>query len=253
MPDVRTERLARTRSLIDAAARIVVLTGAGISTDSGIPDFRGPNGLWTTNPAAERLSDLRSYLDDPELRRQTWRSRATHPAWQAEPNAAHLALVALEKTGRLHTLVTQNIDGLHQRAGSSPGRVVEIHGTMFATECLSCDDRRTMRAALDRVAAGEPDPGCRVCGGILKAATVSFGQPMDMAVLHRAEDAVNSCDLLLVVGSSLTVQPAAGLVSTAALAGATVVVCNASRTPYDGLAAVVLREPIGEILPALLG
>jgi NAD-dependent protein deacetylase/lipoamidase len=242
--------------LVDGAAvmaeakRIVVLSGAGVSTESGIPDFRGPNGLWTRDPSAERMSTFADYRDDPEVRRRSWRSRLAHPAWTAAPNAAHHALVSLERSGRLVALVTQNIDGLHQRAGSTS--VLELHGTMHETVCLTCADRRPMRAALDRVAAGEEDPPCEVCGGILKSATISFGQPLDTDVLMAARDAVLSCDLMLAVGSSLSVQPAAGLVGLAAQAGATVLICNASQTPYDSLATVVLRGPLGEVLPALV-
>jgi NAD-dependent deacetylase len=232
------------------AKRVTVLSGAGVSTDSGIPDFRGPNGLWTRDPSAERMSTFADYRDDPEVRRRSWQARLSHPGWAAEPNAAHRALVALEQAGRLVALVTQNIDGLHQRAGSVS--VLELHGTMHETVCLSCDDRRPMRAALDRVAEGDPDPACLVCGGILKSATISFGQPLDTDVLMAARDAVLSCDLMLAVGSSLSVQPAAGLVGLAARAGAAVVICNASETPYDDLAAIVLRDPLGEVLPALV-
>ncbi|MQA10424.1 MAG: NAD-dependent deacetylase [Pseudonocardiaceae bacterium] len=246
------EQLDRARSLLAEAQRVTVMTGAGISTDSGIPDFRGPNGVWTKNPAAERMSNLQTYLSDPEVREQSWRSRLEHPAWQATPNAAHEALVRLERAGRLHAILTQNIDGLHQRAGSDPDRVLELHGTMFATECMGCGQRGDMDAALRRVADGETDPPCRECGGILKSATISFGQALDREVLERASDAAQSCDLMLSVGSSLTVHPAAGLVGLAARAGAPVVVCNGSETPYDDVAAAVLRDPISEVLPALI-
>jgi NAD-dependent deacetylase len=237
-------------AVVAEARRIAVLSGAGISTDSGIPDFRGPNGLWTRDPSAERMSTFTDYRDDPAVRLRSWQARLEHPAWTAEPNAAHRALVSLEQAGRLVALVTQNIDGLHQRAGSRS--VLELHGTMHETVCLTCNDRRPMREALDRVAAGTPDPSCPVCGGILKSATISFGQPLDTEVLMAARDAVLSCDLMLAVGSSLSVQPAAGLVGLAAQAGATVVICNASETPYDDVAAIVLRGPLGEVLPALL-
>jgi NAD-dependent protein deacetylase/lipoamidase len=234
------------------ARRIVALTGAGISTDSGIPDFRGPNGVWTRDPEAAKLVTLDAYLADPAVRRRAWRSRREHPAWSATPNPAHHALVELERAGRLHAIVTQNIDGLHQRAGSDPARVIEIHGTLFAVECLSCGDRTTMAEALDRVAAGEEDPDCRRCGGILKSATISFGQRLDPVTLRRAVAAAAAADLLLAVGTSLSVQPAAGLVEVAAQAGARVVIVNASPTPYDDLADVVLREPIGTVLPELV-
>lgn len=242
---------AQARELIAKAGRIVVLSGAGISTDSGIPDFRGPDGLWTKNPDAQRMSSFLEYQRDPVLRAKTWQARRVHPAWTAEPNAAHVALARLENAGRLVAIVTQNIDRLHQRAGSS--RVIELHGTMFETVCLSCAEVRPMREALDRVAVGESDPPCLRCGGILKSATVSFGQALDRAVLDEARAAAESADLLMAVGSSLTVQPAAGLVGLASRAGAVVVVCNASPTPYDGLAAAVVRESLSMVLPELVG
>jgi NAD-dependent deacetylase len=231
--------------------RICVLTGAGISTDSGIPDFRGPQGLWTRDPGAEKLSTLQYYVADPDIRRRAWQARSNHP-WHAQPNAAHAALVDLERQGRLLALVTQNIDGLHQAAGSSPGRVLEVHGTVHEVECLSCHDRTSMRSALDRVDAGEPDPACLRCGGILKSATISFGQEMDERVLGAAAEAAAECDVLLAVGTSLRVWPVAGLVEIAAAHGARVGIVNAEPTPYDELADLVVREPIGTALPPLL-
>lgn len=246
------DALADAAAVVREASRIAVLSGAGISTESGIPDFRGPQGLWTKDPAAERMSSLRHYRDDPQVRQRSWQARRSHPVWDARPNAAHRALVALEEAGRLHAILTQNIDRLHQRAGSDPELVVELHGSMFDTDCLSCGDRRPMRAALDRVEAGEADPPCLVCGGILKSATISFGQPLDVDVLNRAREAAVTCDLMLVAGSSLAVQPAAGLVGLAARAGATVVICNGSETPYDRLAAFVLRDRLGTVLPELV-
>jgi NAD-dependent deacetylase len=234
------------------AGRVTVLTGAGISTESGIPDFRGPQGIWTKNPGAARMFDLDSYLADQELRRTAWRNRREHPAWSAEPNAGHRALVSLEQAGRLQAIVTQNIDGLHQRAGSDPARVIEIHGTIFEVECLGCDRRTTMRENLDRVEAGESDPACLSCGGVQKAATISFGQPLRPDVLDAALRAARSCDLMLAVGSTLQVQPAAGLAEVAVRAGARLVIVNRDPTPYDGLADAILREPIGTVLPRLV-
>jgi len=229
---------------------ITVLTGAGISTDSGIPDFRGPNGVWTRDPAAQQMFTLQNYLADPELRRRSWQNRRAHAAWTAEPNAGHHALVDLERTGRLRALITQNIDGLHQRAGSQS--VIELHGTLYGVECLDCDDRTEMSAALARVEAGEEDPPCLRCGGILKSATISFGQHLDTAVLRRAQEAARDCAQFYAIGTSLTVQPAAGLARLAARHGARLVIVNAEPTPYDELADLVIREPIGHALPALL-
>ena len=235
-----------------AASTITVLTGAGISTDSGIPDFRGPNGLWTRDPAAARLSDLDAYIAEPEVRRRAWIGRRDHPAWSAEPNAGHRALVDLERTGRLLAIVTQNIDGLHQRAGSDPARVVEVHGTIHEVVCLACDDRTTMRSALARVADGEADPDCQHCGGILKSATISFGQSLDRATLQRAFSCAHECDALIAVGTSLQVYPVAAMVEHAAAAGAKVIIINAQPTPYDGVVDAVIREPIGTALPTLV-
>jgi len=245
------DSLDAAKALLADARRVVALTGAGISTDSGIPDYRGPNGLWSTAGADRRPPSMAAYLASPELRQRVWRLRAEHPAWRAEPNPGHLALVALERAGRLAALLTQNIDGLHQRAGSS--RVVELHGTITRSRCAGCAEELPMARTLARVAGGEIDPPCRRCGGILGSATVSFGQPLDRAVLTAARAAATSADLMLAVGSSLTVQPAAGLVGLATRAGAVVVVCNDSPTPYDGLATVVLRDRIGTVLPALAG
>jgi NAD-dependent protein deacetylase/lipoamidase len=247
-----TGATAKTAGWVRDAGRVTALTGAGISTDSGIPDFRGPQGVWTRDPSAAALVTLDAYVSDPAVRRRAWRSRRDHPAWAAEPNAAHRSLVDLERAGRLHAIVTQNIDGLHQRAGSDPARVLELHGTLYQVECLSCADRTPMRAALDRVEDGEPDPACRRCGGILKSATVSFGQSLDPTVLSDATAAVAAADLLLVVGSSLTVHPAAGLVGVAARNGTRVVIVNAEPTPYDAVADARLPEPIGTVVPALV-
>jgi NAD-dependent deacetylase len=204
---------------VDEAERVVVLTGAGISTDSGIPDFRGPNGVWTKNPAAEKTATLEHYLADPAVRRQAWQNRLVSPAWNARPNAGHDAIVELERRQKLHTLITQNIDELHQLAGSDPAKVVEIHGTMRKVVCWTCGERGPMEPVLERVRAGDPDPACRTCGGILKSATISFGQNLVVADLERAERAALECDLLLAVGSTLTVYPAAGVVPLAKRAG----------------------------------
>jgi NAD-dependent deacetylase len=236
---------------VHASSRIVALTGAGISTDSGIPDFRGPQGVWTKNPKAEKLSNIHYYMSDPEVRRLAWQSRLEHPAWQATPNAGHRALVDLERAGKLHALVTQNIDGLHQRAGNSPDKVIEVHGTMREVMCMRCGWRAPMESALERVRAGEDDPPCTHCGGILKSATISFGQALVPEVIERAMQVAEEADLLLAVGSSLQVYPIAGAVPAAKSAGARVVILNAEPTPFDAIADAVLRAPIGEVLPIL--
>lgn len=245
-------RVDEVADWIREARRVTVLTGAGVSTDSGIPDFRGPNGVWTQNPKAERLATLDAYLNDPDVRRESWAKRLEHQAWTATPNAGHEALVALERSGRLRGLITQNVDGLHQRAGSSPGLVTEIHGTIWFAQCLGCGERTPMEATLQRVRDGDEDPHCRDCGGIIKSATISFGQALDPDVVQAAADAATDCDLFLAVGTSLTVHPAAGLCELAVRAGARLVIINAQPTPYDDLADAVINEPIGESLPRLV-
>jgi NAD-dependent protein deacetylase/lipoamidase len=244
--------LTAVRGWIAQSGRLVVLTGAGISTESGIPDFRGPQGVWTRNPEAEKQSTIQHYVADPDVRRRAWRSRLESPAWTATPNAGHRALVELERRGKLDTLITQNIDGLHQAAGSSPAKVVEVHGTMREVVCLACGERAPMERALARVRAGEDDPPCRTCGGILKSATISFGQSLVPEDLRRAEQAARRCDLLLAVGTKLSVWPVAGVVPVAKDAGARVVIVNAEPTEMDSLADAVLRGAIGEILPRLI-
>ena len=244
--------IATVRGWIATATRLVALTGAGISTESGIPDFRGPQGVWTRNPEAEKQATLQHYMADPEVRKRAWRSRLESPAWRAEPNAGHRALVELERRGILDTLITQNIDGLHQRAGSSSDRVIEIHGTMREVNCMACGERAPMERALARVRAGEDDPPCRSCGGILKSATISFGQGLVARDLTRAQDAARRCDLMLAVGSTLSVFPVAGVVPVAKEAGARVVIINAEPTAMDDLADAVLRGPIGVLLPRLV-
>jgi NAD-dependent deacetylase len=253
MDEAGAERRDDGRQVVAAARRITVLTGAGISTDSGIPDFRGPQGVWTRDPAAERTSTLADYLADPEVRRRSWQTRLASPAWAARPNAGHQALVDLERQGRLRAVVTQNIDELHQRAGTDPNLVIELHGTMWRARCWSCGDEGPMQTTLERVRAGEEDPQCLQCGGILKSATISFGQSLDPETLARAEEAVLDCDLLLAVGSTLLVHPAAGLVPLAYRNRAPVVIVNDQPTGYDHLAQAVIREPISTVLPHLVG
>ena len=247
------EVIDRVRTWIDGSERVVVLTGAGISTDSGIPDFRGPKGVWTRNPGAEKRATLQHYLSDPEVRRKAWRDRLDHPAWVAQPNAGHRALVHLERRGKLDTLITQNVDGLHQDAGSDPERVVEVHGTVRQVMCMCCDDRAPMQRVLDRVRAGEADPPCRTCGGILKSATISFGQNLVPGDIARAEAAARQADLLLAVGSTLAVYPVADVVPVARMAGARIVILNGSETAMDHLTDALVRGPIGALLPRIVG
>jgi NAD-dependent deacetylase len=250
--DTERDQIEKARGLIAAARSVTVLTGAGVSTDSGIPDFRGPQGVWTRNPAAERIWTFEHYRDDPEVRRAAWADRVEHPMWTARPGRAHEALVRLEASGKLVALLTQNIDELHQAAGSSPDSVLELHGTNHHTVCLTCGAVAPMAEALDRVRAGEDDPGCASCGGVLKATTIMFGEMLDMDVLHRAREAALACDVFLAVGTSLGVHPAAGLVDVATMVDAEVIIVNAEPTPYDPVASVVLRGGISEVLPAIV-
>jgi NAD-dependent deacetylase len=243
--------LQAARGWITSAERIVVLTGAGISTDSGIPDFRGPQGVWTKNPLAEKLSNIHYYLSDPEVRKASWQNRLTSPAWTAKPNAGHLALVELEKRKKLHALITQNIDELHQIAGNSPELVIEVHGTMRRFMCWGCGMRGPMDKVLERVRAGEADPECRDCGGILKSDTISFGQQLVPEVIDRAMQAAGEADLFLAVGTSLQVYPVAGAFDIARSAGAKTVIVNAEPTPYDSVADAVLPGSISQVLPAI--
>ncbi len=245
--------IATVRAWVEAARRVVVLTGAGISTDSGIPDFRGPNGVWTRNPEAERLSDIRYYTTDREVRKASWRARLEHPAWTAAPNAGHHALAALERRGGLRALITQNIDGLHLSAGNSPERVIEVHGNLHQAVCLACGRKAPMQVVLDRVRSGDEDPECETCGGILKSDTISFGQALVPEVIERAMQAAKDADLLLAVGTSLRVYPVANAVPIARAAGARVVIMNAEPTQFDAIADAVLNGSISTELPQVCG
>ena len=245
-------QIDKARSWVDDAKRVVVLTGAGISTESGIPDFRGPQGVWTRNPQAEKLSNIHHYMADADVRKAAWKSRLEHPAWKAKPNAGHIALAALERRGKLHALITQNIDELHQLAGNSPEKVIEVHGTVRKVICMACGMTAPMQEALDRVRAGEEDPPCRDCGGILKSATVSFGQQLVPKVIGRAMRVSMEADLFIAIGTSLQVYPIAGALEIAKAAGARIVILNGEPTPFDATADAVFREPIGVTLPVLL-
>lgn len=244
--------IAQVSRWLRDASNVVVLTGAGISTDSGIPDFRGPNGVWTKNPLAEKMSDIRYYLADPEVRKLAWQSRLHSPVWSVQPNAGHMALVELERRNKLHTLVTQNVDELHQKAGTHPDRVVEVHGTMGHTRCWDCNDRLPMQVTLDRVLAGEEDPPCRECGGILKSDTISFGQALIPEVIDRALRSAEECDVLLCIGSTLSVGPVNNMVPRAKHGGAKIAIVNGDPTEMDAYADVVIFGGISQILPLVV-
>ncbi len=242
-PDLRS-----AADLIGRAERVFVLAGAGMGTESGIPDFRGPGGLWTRDPAAQRMFDLDAYRSDPQLREAAWRLRMASEIRTAAPNAGHVALARWEEE-RTVTIATQNIDGLQQRAGSTT--VLELHGTYWEWMCLTCDRRGPVTEAFARVAAGEPDPACVDCGGILKSGTVAFGQPLPRATWDAAVAAARGCDVAVAIGTTLAVQPAASLCSVAVSAGAPLIIINGEATPYDDVATVTLHERIGPTLTAL--
>jgi NAD-dependent deacetylase len=231
---------------------VALLTGAGVSTDSGIPDYRGPNGLWRRDPDAEKLVTYEYYMGDPEIRRRSWRMRLEQHALRPEPNAAHGAVAGLERSGVPVRVITQNVDGLHQQAGMPARKVLELHGTARSFVCTGCHARGPMEEAFARIEAGEDDPACRECGGILKPATVMFGERLDPVVLGEAAAISKACEVFVAVGTSLQVQPAAGLAGVAADHGARLVIVNAEPTPYDDRADQIVREPIGTALPELL-
>jgi NAD-dependent deacetylase len=243
-----SEHLSVVAGWLGDASRVLVFTGAGISTESGIPDFRGPNGVWKTRDPLRYT--IQNYLADPQVRRESWQLRLESPVDSAQPNAGHQAIVALEEMGKVIALVTQNIDGLHQRAGSR--NVIELHGTTRDAACLSCARRMPIEVVLDRVREGELDPTCEGCGGILKAATISFGQALVEADVDRAMAYASSCDMCLAVGSTLSVWPAAGVPLQAARTGARLVIVNDGDTDLDIAAAAVIRGRAGTVLPALI-
>ena len=255
---METERsgLDRVQDLVAGANRIVLLTGAGISTDSGIPDFRGPKGVWTLNPKAEKMSNIRYYLADPEVRELAWQNRLRSAAWEARPNPGHEAVVALQERGQLHAVITQNVDGLHQLSGVRDDLVVEVHGTMRYTRCWTCDERLPMAATLKRVTAGETDPDCLRCRergerGILKSDTISFGQSLIPEVIDRAFQVAKECDLLIAVGTTLAVGPVNQVVPEARRGGAPIVIVNAEPTEMDHLATEIIRSGISDVLPTI--
>lgn len=240
--------------LLSRAERIVAFTGAGVSTESGIPDFRSPGGVWTRYDP--RKLDFANYVGDPQVRADLWAMRREFFAGSWKPNAAHHALAALERAGRLLGVITQNIDGLHREAGSHT--IIELHGTAREVMCIGhrpvggtptgCGFRAPYTWAFERIDAGDPDPACPECGGLVKSATVSFGQMLFPGVVEAAEQLVRSCDLLLTIGSSLVVYPAAGLPLVAVEHGADLVIVNNEPTPLDRYATLVVHRRAGEVL-----
>jgi NAD-dependent deacetylase len=251
IPLTGDEGVRAVREWVGAAGRITALTGAGISTDSGLPDFRGPRGLWTLDPSGVRLSSLAAYLAEPDLRRRLWASLLEQPVGRIEPNDGHRALAELGRS-RSVTVVTQNVDGLHQLAGSDPARVIELHGSMRHVQCLSCGTRSGLGAVLERVSRGDADPSCERCGGVLKPATVAFGQPVREPVLRAALAAARECDVFLAIGTTLSVSPAVSVAAEAARHAARLVIANGQPTTYDRFADALLRGSITAVLRSVL-
>ena len=242
------DRLRTVASWLAGAREVLVFSGAGISTESGIPDFRGPNGIWRTRDPARYT--IQSFLADPEVRRETWRNRADSPIDSARPNVGHRAVVDLERAGLVRVVVTQNIDGLHQEAGSTD--VIELHGTTRRAGCLDCGVRMPIEVVLDRVREGDDDPHCEHCGGLLKSSTISFGQALVEADADRAMEVAERCDVCLAVGSTLSVWPAAGVPLAAARRGARLVIVNDGETDLDEAASGLIQGRCGDVLPALV-
>ncbi|MFI5838114.1 SIR2 family NAD-dependent protein deacylase [Catenuloplanes sp. NPDC051500] len=234
-------------------SRVVVFTGAGVSTASGIPDYRGPDGVWTRTPGLAEAFEYDRFMSDPAVRALFWRTYANHAAWDAAPNGAHRAIAALDRPGMALRVLTQNIDGFHQRAGLAERKVLELHGTMHRTDCTGCGRSLPTAEVRARVLAGEADPRCGGCGGVLKLGTVLFGQELDPVVLGNAAAIMQAAQLVIAVGSSLLVNPAAGLLALAVDRGAHLVVINRDPTPYDELAAEVIREDIEVAVPRVTG
>jgi len=239
------------KSLLGESQRTVIFTGAGISTESGIPDFRSPNGIWSKNTPIY----YEDFLASEEARREAWRRKMAvdREMREAEPNRGHRAVAELVGRNTVTSVITQNIDGLHQKSGVSEDRLIELHGNTTYAGCLACGLRHALEPILEDFARDESLPLCRACGGIVKTATISFGQPMPRAAMERAEADTLSCDLFLAVGSSLVVYPAAGFPVLAKQNGARLAIINREPTELDGLADLVLNTEIGETLGDAVG
>jgi len=243
-----TERINATVKLFKESKRISAFTGAGISTESGLSDFRSPGGVWDRF----RIVTFQEFLSDHEARVEYWKMKKElfNEMKDAQPNKAHVALAELEKMGKLSCLVTQNIDGLHQHAGNL--KVTELHGTNREAVCLTCKNTWPIEIVQARLEAGEEDPRCQNCNGLIKPATISFGQAMPEDVMLRAYECATSCDLFLMVGSSLQVEPAASIPREAYRNGANLIFINRTETHWDNLAALLFRENAGDVLATLL-
>lgn len=248
-PIAPDEALAMVGRWLREAENLVIFTGAGVSTESGIPDFRGPQGVWKKVDAS--IFEFGNYVRDPEVRERAWQMRRDAEMWTAEPNPSHTAIAELEVSCNVSALITQNIDRLHHAAGSSPEKILEIHGTIHEVGCLDCGKRWPTLEVLERVEAGEADPACSECGGILKTATISFGQNLDPRVLTACERVSREADVFLVAGSSLVVTPAANMPVIAVRSGAKLIIVNHEPTELDSLADALFSGSTGTVLPML--
>lgn len=237
--------------LLDQAREVMVFTGAGISTESGIPDFRSPGGIWSKY----RPIDFSEFMASEEARREAWRRKfATDTVMlKAEPNAGHRAVARLVEQGKCSLVVTQNVDGLHAKAGVPAAKIVELHGNATYATCLDCGERHELEAIRARFQRNEALPECGQCGGIVKTATISFGQAMPVVAMARAQEAAERCDLCLVMGSSLVVYPAAAIPLLAKRRGAQLAIVNREPTPQDEEADLVIHGEIGPTLAAAVG
>jgi NAD-dependent deacetylase len=243
----RRDEVSCLRELLAASMQVVAFTGAGISTESGIPDYRGTGGLWTRMQPIQ----FQDFLGDPAVRLEAWRRKAADRSMErARPNAGHLALVELFRRGKLRCVITQNVDGLHEASGLPPEAVIELHRNATYAHCLSCGKRYELEALLAEVLATDVAPACDACEGIVKTATISFGQTMPEGPMRLAEAATRRCDLMIAVGSSLQVYPAAGFPVLAKQLGARLVILNRDPTGLDAIADLVIHAEIGPTLSA---
>jgi NAD-dependent deacetylase len=238
------------RDMIAASKRVVVFTGAGISTESGIPDFRSPGGIWTKYQPI----DFGDFMASEEMRRESWRRKfgADKTIRAAEPNAGHKAIARLVEQGKVSSVITQNVDGLHQASGVPDEQVIELHGNATYASCLSCGAHFELEPIREAFEADETLPTCDVCSGIVKTATISFGQAMPEKEMARADAETWACDLFIAIGSSLVVYPAAGFPAAAKRAGASLVILNRDPTDQDPMADLVLNLEIGPTLSAVV-
>ncbi len=247
----REAEIERLAELLNGARRVVVFTGAGISTESGIPDFRSPGGLWAKN----RPIEFQDFMASEEMRREAWRRKFAmeETMKQATPNRGHRAIAVLADRGKLTSVITQNIDGLHQASGVPDEKVVELHGNTTYARCLDCHERYELAPIKQAFLVDETLPECAKCDGIVKTATISFGQAMPEVAMARAQEAAVSCELLLAIGSSLVVYPAAGFPIMAKRGGAALVILNREPTDLDAIADLVINAEIGDTLGTVVG